>query len=69
MADFDSRQETLDAVVRRVSDLSEQSLIQLSQYISYLKWQEELWQSLLDEPDHYASEGEQLAWHQPAAQI
>jgi hypothetical protein len=35
--------------VRRISDLNEQSLTQLSQYISYLKWQEELWHSLLDQ--------------------
>ncbi len=44
-----SRQETLDALSRRIADLGENSLTQLSQYISYLKWQEELWQSLLDE--------------------
>ncbi len=35
--------------MRRISDLNEQSLTQLSQYISYLKWQEELWHSLLDD--------------------
>ncbi|MEZ4634352.1 MAG: hypothetical protein R2873_01530 [Caldilineaceae bacterium] len=46
MSDFDPRQEALDAVIRRIGDLSEQSLIQLGQYISYLKWQEELWHSL-----------------------
>ena len=43
------QQETLDAVIRRIHDLNEQSLLQLSQYLSYLKWQEELWQSLLEE--------------------
>jgi hypothetical protein len=45
----DSRQETIDAITRRVWDLNERSLAQLSQFISYLKWQEELWHSLLDE--------------------
>lgn len=48
MAKSDSRKESVDAIVRRISDLNDQSLTQLSQYISYLKWQEELWQSLLD---------------------
>lgn len=57
MPDYDARQETIDAITRRIMDLNEQSLTQLSQYISYLKWQEELWHSLLDEetqpsPDH-----------------
>ncbi len=46
---YDARRETLDAITRRISDLSEQSLTQLAQYISYLKWQEELWHSLLDD--------------------
>ena len=49
MATYDSRQESIDAILRRISDLNEQSLTQLSQYISYLKWQEELWHSLVDE--------------------
>jgi len=49
MTDSEIRQETLDAITRRIADLNEQSLTQLSQYISYLKWQEELWQSLLDD--------------------
>lgn len=49
MSTFDRRRETVNAIVRRISDLNEQSLTQLSQYISYLKWQEELWNSLLDE--------------------
>ena len=42
-------QETFDAVIRRIRDLNEQSLLQLSQYVGYLKWQEELWQSLMEE--------------------
>jgi hypothetical protein len=50
---IDVRQETIDGITRRIADLNEQSLTQLSQYISYLKWQEELWHSLLDEEaDH-----------------
>ncbi len=49
MSTYDARQETIDAILRRIADLNEQSLTQLSQYISYLKWQEELWHSLLDE--------------------
>jgi hypothetical protein len=49
MPDYDARKETIDAILRRIADLNEQSLTQLSQYISYLKWQEELWHSLLDE--------------------
>lgn len=57
----DTRRETVDAIVRRISDLNEQSLNQLSQYISYLKWQEELWHSLLD--DEPASMGDKvLVW-------
>ncbi len=52
MPTLDTRRETINAIIRRISDLNEQSLTQLSQYISYLKWQEELWNSLLDERDH-----------------
>lgn len=37
--------DEVDAITRRIADLSEESLIQLSQYISFLKWQEEQWQS------------------------
>jgi hypothetical protein len=50
---IDVRQETIDGITRRIADLNEQSLTQLSQYISYLKWQEELWHSLLDEEAHH----------------
>lgn len=32
-----------DSIVRRIADLSEESLLQLSHYISFLKWQEEQW--------------------------
>ena len=49
MAKYDTRKETTDAIMRRISDLNDQSLNQLSQFISYLKWQEELWHDLLDE--------------------
>lgn len=61
MPDFDPRQEVLDAVIRRIGDLNEQSLLQLSQYISYLKWQEELWHSLLEDEDE-SSPGQTLVW-------
>lgn len=49
MQSENSHQESIDAIVRRISDLNQNSLQQLSQYISYLKWQEELWNDLLDE--------------------
>ena len=39
------RHDEIDAISRRIADLSEESLILLSQYISYLKWQEEQWHS------------------------
>ncbi len=61
MDPIDPRQETIDAILRRIRDLSEQSLTQLSQYISYLKWQEELWHSLLDQEEESSSEW-RLAW-------
>jgi hypothetical protein len=48
MPKSDARKDSVDAIVRRIADLNDQSLTQLSQYISYLKWQEELWHSLLD---------------------
>ncbi|MEM7539910.1 MAG: hypothetical protein AAF639_47590 [Chloroflexota bacterium] len=61
MNTIDTRQETLDAIIRRIDDLSENSLTQLSQYISYLKWQEEFWHSLLDEESQPASQ-QTLIW-------
>ncbi|MFM7173480.1 MAG: hypothetical protein ACKO4U_10660 [Caldilinea sp.] len=61
MATYDSRQESIDAILRRISDLNEQSLTQLSQYISYLKWQEELWHSLVDE-DSFTDPDQVLLW-------
>jgi hypothetical protein len=39
------RQDEIDAITRRITDLSEESLMLLSQYISFLKWQEEQWHS------------------------
>lgn len=48
MPKHDAHKDSVDAIVRRIADLNDQSLTQLSQYISYLKWQEELWHSLLD---------------------
>jgi hypothetical protein len=58
---IDVRQETIDGITRRIADLNEQSLTQLSQYISYLKWQEELWHSLLDE-EAAADPDQTLLW-------
>ena len=54
-------QETFDAVIRRIRDLNEQSLLQLSQYVGYLKWQEELWQSLMEE-ESADDDGFSLVW-------
>jgi len=52
-------QDELDALLRRVADLSDESLILLSQYISFLKWQEEQWRS----PEEWnGPEGNQVAW-------
>ncbi len=62
MTNFDARLETINAIHRRIADLNEQSLNQLSQYISYLKWQEELWNSLLDEEIQNARPGQALLW-------
>ncbi|MEZ4709008.1 MAG: hypothetical protein R3A44_17510 [Caldilineaceae bacterium] len=63
MPQHDFRQETIDGIVRRIADLNEQSLAQLSQYISFLKWQEELWHSLLDDEDDLAAAGaDRLLW-------
>ncbi|MCB9151724.1 MAG: hypothetical protein H6641_23460 [Caldilineaceae bacterium] len=63
MPQTDIRQETIDGIVRRISDLNEQSLAQLSQYISFLKWQEELWHSLLDDERALGdAERDQLLW-------
>ena len=58
----DARQETINAIQRRIADLNEQSLNQLSQYISYLKWQEELWHSLLDDEAAPSQSGKSLLW-------
>lgn len=61
MSNLDIRKETINAILRRISDLNDQSLTQLSQYISYLKWQEELWNSLLDE-ETLPGPGQALLW-------
>jgi hypothetical protein len=52
-------QDELDALLRRVADLSDESLILLSQYISFLKWQEEQWRS----PEEWEnSRTNEVAW-------
>lgn len=61
MQSINPHQESIDAIVRRISDLNGQSLVQLSQYISYLKWQEELWNDLLEDEKSFATE-QSLRW-------
>jgi len=52
-------QDELDALYRRIADLSDESLILLSQYISFLKWQEEQWHS----PDEWEEmDGNEVTW-------
>ena len=52
-------QDELDALIRRIADLSDESLIMLSQYVSFLKWQEEQWHS----PDEWEDVGDdEVAW-------
>ncbi len=58
-AAMDHHQDELDAIMRRIADLSDESLILLSQYISFLKWQEEQWHS----PEIWEQdEREEVAW-------
>jgi hypothetical protein len=74
MTDYDGRNEMVHAIGRRIADLSEDSLTQLSQYISYLKWQEELWHSLLED-ESLPARSQKLDWQYdfleafPAARI
>ncbi len=51
-------QDELDALMRRIADLSDESLILLSQYISFLKWQEEQWHS----PEVWEDVDEEVVW-------
>ncbi len=74
MAEYDARSAMVDGISRRIADLNEDSLAQLSQYISYLKWQEELWHSLLDD-EAVSARDQKLGWQYdfleafPAARI
>lgn len=43
--EFDERDEILAEITRRISDLNEESLVRLSEFVSFLKWQEEQWRS------------------------
>ncbi len=53
------RQDEIDAISRRIADLSEESLMLLSQYVSFLKWQEEQWRS----PHAWEGDGSlQVSW-------
>ncbi len=38
-----------ESIVRRIADLSEESMQQLSEYIAFLKWQEEQWREWNDD--------------------
>ena len=38
-----------ESIVRRIADLSEESLQQLSEYIAFLTWQEEQWREWDDD--------------------
>lgn len=53
-----------DSIVRRIADLSEESLQQLSQYIAFLKWQEEQWREWDDDELRFEHSDEVAA--QPA---
>ena len=44
-----------NSIVRRIADLSEDSLLQLSHTISFLKWQEEQWREWGDEDLDFAA--------------
>jgi hypothetical protein len=50
-----------ESIVRRIADLSEESLQQLSQYIAFLKWQEEQWRAWDDDELRFDQEDEPAA--------
>ncbi len=52
MKSTEYRQQLIDSLVRRLHDLSEESLAQLSNFIAYLKWQEEQWRSIVGDESH-----------------
>ena len=43
--ELDGFAEILAEITRRISDLNEESLVRLSEFVSFLKWQEEQWRS------------------------
>ena len=49
-----SQTDLYDSIIRRIADLSEDSLLQLSHTISFLKWQEEQWCEWGDEDLDFA---------------
>lgn len=55
-----------ESIVRRIADLSEESLQQLSQHIAFLKWQEEQWREWDDDELRFDQEDDPAA-HSPAA--
>ncbi len=44
-----TQNDLYESIVRRIADLSEESLQQLSQHIAFLKWQEEQWREWDDD--------------------
>ncbi len=50
-----------ESIVRRIADLSEESLQQLSQYIAFLKWQEEQWREWDDDDLRFDQDDEPVA--------
>lgn len=55
------------SIVRRIADLGEESLLLLSQYISFLKWQEEQWREWPEEEAAPADEATGVAEQRPAS--
>ena len=44
-----TQSDLYQSIVRRIADLSEESLLQLSQFVAFLKWQEEQWREWDDD--------------------
>jgi hypothetical protein len=50
-----------ESIVRRIADLSEKSLQQLSEYVAFLKWQEEQWREWDDDELRFDQDDEEPA--------
>lgn len=61
-----TQSDLYDSIVRRMADLSEESLLQISHYIAFLKWQEEQWREWPDEEltghEPLLSAGQRMRW-------